>query len=78
MTMMSMFIISSWESTCKKPRMEWVMGLGGWEVDGVLLSIFYLLLSFLVQAASGGVRDCPGVRGMETQEYPEWTVEGIN
>ena len=50
------------------------MGLGGWEVDGVLLSIFSLLLSFLVQAASGGVGDCPDVRGMETQEYPEWTV----
>ena len=43
------------------------MGLGGWEVDGVLLSIFSLLLSFLVQAASGGVGDCPDVRGMEIQ-----------
>ena len=58
--------------------MEFGMGLGGWEVDGVQLSIFFLLLSFLVQAASWVVGDCPDVRGMETQEYPEWTAEGIN
>ena len=54
------------------------MGLGVWEVDWVQLSIFSLLLSFLVQAASGGMGECPDVRGMENQEYPEWTVEGIN
>ena len=43
------------------------------------LSIFSILLNFLVLSASGGVGDCPGIsRGMETQEYPEWTVEGIN
>ena len=55
------------------------MGLSGWEVDGVYLSIFSLLLNFLVQAASGGVGDCPDLsRGTKTQEYPEWNVEGIN
>ena len=38
-----------------------------------------LLLNFLVQAASGGMGDCPDPsRGMETQEYPEWTVEDGN
>ena len=29
------YYYSHGESTCKKPRMEWGMGLGGWEVDGV-------------------------------------------
>ena len=55
------------------------MRLGGWEVYGEQLSIFFLLLTFLLQAASVGVGGCPDISiGMETQENPEWTVESIN
>ena len=78
MTMMSMYIISSWGEHLQEDengiwdRVGW---LGGrWGVTLYFLSI----VKFFVQSASGGVRDCPDVRGMETQEYPEWTVEGIN
>ena len=78
MAMMSMYIISSW----REHLQEYEDGTGdgiGWLGGrwGVTL-YFSLLLSFLVQAASGDVGDCPDVRGTETQEYPEWTVEGIN
>ena len=60
-------------------RVWWGMGLGGQEVDGVYLSILFLLLNFIFQYASGGVGERPGLsRGIETQEYKEWTVEGIN
>ena len=32
-----------------------------------------------MQATSGGVGGCPDIsKGMETQEYPKWAVEGIN
>ena len=54
--------------TCKKPMMEWGMGLGGWELDGVQLSILFILFNFIVQAALGGAGNCPDISiGMETQ-----------
>ena len=35
MKMINMYIFPHGESTYKKTRMEWVMGLVSWEVDGV-------------------------------------------
>ena len=78
-TMMNMYIISSWREHLQEADdgmgdgVGWLGGIWGVTIYS------YLLFNYLVQAESGGVVNCPDLsRGMETQQYPEWTVEGIN
>ena len=79
MTMIHMYIISSWREHLQEDEDGMGDGVGwlGGRWGGTLY--FLSLLNFLVQAASGGMENCPDLSiWMETQEYPEWTVEGIN
>ena len=77
MKMMSMYIISSWREHLQEA--EDGMGDGvGWLGGrwGVTL-YFSLLLSFLVQAALGGVGDCPDL-GEKIESYTPSTTQPPN
>ena len=75
MTMMSMYIISSWGEHLQEAedRMgDGVGWLGGrWGVTLYFLAIVRFFCAGYIRRRG----DCPDVRGMETQEYPEWTVQ---
>ena len=79
MTMMNMYIISSWIEHLQEA--EDVMGdgigylVGRWGVTLYFLSIVKFSCAGCIRRR-GGCLDIS--RGMETQEYLKWTVEGKN
>ena len=78
MTMMSMFIIYSWGEHLQEAE-DGIWDRVGW--SGGRWGVTLYFLSIVKFSFAGCIRRCgglPDVRGMETQEYPEWTVEGIN
>ena len=80
MTMMNMYIIFSWRENLQEAEDgmgDGVGWLGGrWGVTLYFLYIVKFSCVGCIRRRGGLPRSFKG--GMETQEYPEWTIEVIN